>query len=646
MPESKFPAVRFSPMVLLGALLIGCASPNKRGSTQEAADASAAVVAPASTAAVSDSNASSNALAPESAATAKTSAAASTPGTNPTTPSNRVNRVFTTVDGIADRDIRLIVLKAIELRALKRDSKATEAQLRRLHRRAPKQISNSLEPLGYYQVQVKSSFEWQVDKYRAVYTVDLGPQTKINLVDYSIDGPAATDKTVASAWRRVALAKGEYFDHARYENAKAEIQRTLQQRGYLDAELTERRVEIKRAESLADIYLKWNGGVRYRYGPTRFEGGQFDQAFMERYLTYAQGDQYTQTKLLSMQQRMVDADYFSVIEIAPELEESKEGVVPISVQLVPAKQSIYTYGLSFGTDSGAGVRAGLDRRWVNSRGHKLRSGAEFSQRRKSLAISYDMPRADKFRTTYGLNLSYLDEETDTSRSKLARLSAGLAREKNDWRQSLALQWLSGDFEVGGQDGSSTLFYPELILYKRQADDVLYPREGYAITISARAGAEALLSDTSFANANVEARYIHSLSEQTRLLARTSFGAVYAGDFDALPPELRFFAGGDRSLRGYGYQELGPVNDAGLVSGGKYLAVISGEYEYALNETWAVAGFADVGNAFDAQNSDLKTGIGAGLRWRSPVGVVRIDVAAAIDEVGTPLRLHLIIGPDL
>ena len=114
----------------------------------------------------------------------------------------------------------------------------------------------------------------------------------------------------------------------------------------------------------------------------------------------------------------------------------------------------------------------------------------------------------------------------------------------------------------------------------------------------------------------------------------------------LPPELRFFAGGDRSLRGYGYQELGPVNDAGLVSGGKYLAVISGEYEYALNETWAVAGFADVGNAFDAQNSDLKTGIGAGLRWRSPVGVVRIDVAAAIDEVGTPLRLHLIIGPDL
>lgn len=641
MPESNTFAVRISPMVLLGALLVGCASQDKRNP-----DASPTIVEADATAVVESAPTKTAVKVGDDPNVAQPPVERTPAATPVATAARRVNRVFTTVEGIADRDTRLIVLKAIELRALKRNANATEAQLRRLYRRAPKQITTSLEPLGYYQVKVKSTFEWQEDKYRALFTVDLGPKTKINRVDYSIEGAAATDKSVASAWKRVALAKGEDFDHERYENAKAEIQRILQQRGYLDAELVERRVEIKRAESLADIYLKWNGGVRYRYGTTRFEGGQFSQAFMERYLTYQEGDHYTQSKLLSMQQRMVDADYFSVIEIAPELEQSKDGVVPISVQLVPAKQSIYTYGLSYGTDSGAGVRAGLDRRWVNDRGHKLRSGAEFSQRRKSLAISYDIPRSDKYRTTYGLNLSYLDQETETSRSKLARVSAGLAREKNDWRQSLALQWLSGDFEVGGQDGSSTLFYPELILYKRQADDLLYPREGYAITISARAGVEALLSDTSFANANVEARYIHSLADNQRLLARTSLGAVYAQNFDALPPELRFFAGGDRSLRGYGYQELGPRNDAGLVSGGKYLAVISGEYEYALNETWAVAGFADVGNAFNAEDSQIKTGIGAGVRWRSPVGVVRIDVAAAIDEEDTPLRVHLIIGPDL
>ena len=634
MAQSNYSVVRFAPLVLFGALVLGCASPSKRAQTDE----SARLIEPTPP---------TQALpAPAGATPAKTSEVSEGVAATTAAASNRVNRVFTTVEGIADRDIRLNVLKAIELRALKRNAQATDAQLRRLYRRAPKQIRTSLEPLGYYQVKVKSSFALQDGKYRAVFTVDLGPKTKINLVEYSIEGEAASDKTVASAWKRVALVKGQGFDHARYENAKAEIQRTLQQRGYLDAELLERRVEVKRAQSLADIYLKWNGGVRYRYGATIFEGGQFSDAFMQRYLTYEQDDLYSQSKLLSLQQRLVDADYFSVIEIAPELEQSKEGVVPISVQLVPAKQSIYTYGLSFGTDSGAGVRAGLDRRWVNASGHKLRSAAEFSQRRKSLAIGYDIPRVDKYRTLYGLNLSYLDQETDTSRSKLARLSAGVSREKNDWRQSLALQWLSGDFEVGGENGSSTLFYPELILYKRQADDLLYPREGYAITFSARAGAEALLSDTSFANANVEARYIHSLSEKQRLLARTSFGAVYAQNFDALPPELRFFAGGDRSLRGYGYQELGPINDAGLVSGGKYLAVISGEYEYALNETWAVAGFADVGNAFDARSSDIKTGLGAGLRWRSPVGVVRIDLASAIDEDGSPLRLHLIIGPDL
>ncbi len=564
----------------------------------------------------------------------------------PSTEVKRTNRVFTTITGIDDRPIRVNALSAIELRGLKRKQSASEAQIRRLYKRAPKQIALALEPYGYYQPTITPTLGFEDGKFLANFAVDLGPHTLIKAVNFKLDGPAELDLTVNKAWKKFALKPGEPLDHARYEAAKSEVQRVLLQRGYLDSELVQHRVEVSRVNATADVFLTWNSGVRYALGEAKFTGGQFSPEFLARYVSYDPGDLYTQTRLLSLQRRLVEADYFSVVEVSPDIDAAKDGTVPISILLVPAKRSIYSYGVSLGTDSGVGVKGSLERRWVNDLGHKFRSGAEISQRLKTLAANYEVPVADKNRTTYGLNLSYRDQETDTSRSKLSKIGLARTRDWKGWFQTVSLQWLSGNFEIGGEVGSSRLLYPEIILYKREADDLVFPREGYSATISARAGAKGLLSDTSFANASIDARYIHALSSNQRILTRGTFGALYTQDFAAMPPELRFFAGGDRSVRGYNYQELGPLNAAGKVRGGKYLAVLSGEYEYAFNETWALAGFVDIGNAFDAGSSDIAKTVGTGIRWRSPVGIVRIDFAFALDEDKSPLKLHLVIGPDL
>ncbi len=564
----------------------------------------------------------------------------------PSTELKRTNRVFTTISGIDDRAIRVNALSAIELRGLKRKESASEAQIRRLYKRAPKQIAVALEPYGYYQPTITPTLGFEDGKFLANFAVDLGPRTVLKSVSFKLNGPAELDLTVNKAWKKIALKPGQPLDHTRYEAAKSEVQRVLLQRGYLDAELVEHRVDVSRTNASAEVFLSWNSGVRYAFGETKFTGGQFSPEFLARYVSYEPGDLYTQTRLLTLQQRLVDADYFSVVEISPDTDAAKDGRVPISVELVPAKRSIYTYGVSVGTDSGAGVKGSLERRWVNGRGHKFRSSAEISQRLKTLVANYEVPIADKNHTTFDLNLSYLDQETTTSRSKLAKIGLARTRDWKGWVQTYALQWLSGDFVIGGESGTSTLLYPEMILYKREADDLVYPREGYSATINARAGAEGLLSDTSFASASIDARYIHALSDNQRILTRGALGALYAKDFAAMPPELRFFAGGDRSIRGYNYQELGPLNTAGKVRGGKYLAVLSGEYEYAFNETWALAGFADVGNAFDAGSSEVAKTLGTGIRWRSPVGIVRIDFAYALDDEKSPLKLHLVIGPDL
>jgi translocation and assembly module TamA len=193
------------------------------------------------------------------------------------------------------------------------------------------------------------------------------------------------------------------------------------------------------------------------------------------------------------------------------------------------------------------------------------------------------------------------------------------------------------------------------------------RDGWSITAAARAGQEGLLSDTSFAQASVDAKWIRGIGERSRFIARGTVGATSAGDFDKLPPELRFFAGGDRSIRGYPFQTIGPPlpdelvvqaqaecaahpkrDCQDLIVGGKNLVVASAEYEYYFKPNWGIATFVDTGDAFSSFGSyRQKVGVGVGARWRSPVGMVRVDLGFPVhDDNASGVELHIVIGPDL
>jgi translocation and assembly module TamA len=140
--------------------------------------------------------------------------------------------------------------------------------------------------------------------------------------------------------------------------------------------------------------------------------------------------------------------------------------------------------------------------------------------------------------------------------------------------------------------------------------------------------------------------ISQASDHGRLILRAAAGAMVVDNFDALPPELRFFAGGDRSVRGFDYQAIGETNSEGDVIGGKYLTVMSGEYEHYFLDNWGAAVFVDAGDAYSS-DLDANVGAGVGLRWRSPVGLVRLDVAVPlVTDLEDGVRLHIVIGPDL
>jgi translocation and assembly module TamA len=559
-------------------------------------------------------------------------------------------RVSVELDGV-DGELKTVALGALEIQQyVKRD--VSRGQVRRLYRRAEKQIQSALEPYGYYNASVEGDLANDGDNFRAVLHVKPGEAVKVTSVDIRIDGEVEELKAIQAARKAFSPQKGQRLDHAEYERSKAAIQASLFSVGYLDAELITHRVEVERASNSAKIMLEWKLGERYRFAATTFEGGQFSDDFMQRFIPWDVGDYYAQDELLALQQRLFDANYFSISQVEPDTAKAADGSIPISVTLAPAKRTIYTGGVFVGTDTGVGIRGGIERRWVNRKGHKLKFETILAQRLKTLSTLYQIPLPGKNNHSLNFGITYRDENTKTSESKTLRLAANDSRVWRGWTRTIGLQFLTGDFKVADVKGSTTLLYPEISMSKKRADNFNFPRKGWSLTVAARAGQKGLLSDTSFAQIIADAKWIHGLGDNARFIARGSVGYTQVGDFDKLPPELRFFAGGDRSIRGYPYQTVGPRqlfegDTVAKVIGGKELLVGSAEYEYYFTPKWGAATFVDVGDAFSDNNFDLKIGAGFGLRWRSPVGLVRVDLGTPIgDNYASGVELHIVIGPDL
>jgi translocation and assembly module TamA len=221
-----------------------------------------------------------------------------------------------------------------------------------------------------------------------------------------------------------------------------------------------------------------------------------------------------------------------------------------------------------------------------------------------------------------------------------------------------VQYLAGTYEVADQNHNTHLLFGEATLTKKKANDFFFPRRGWSMAYGLRFAPEGLLSDTSFTQLTADGKYIFPAGRRQRVLMRLSLGTMVVDDFNQLPPELRFFAGGDRSIRGFDYQTVGSTREVlptdppdikpeNLVIGGTKLAVASIEYERYFVRDWGAAVFVDGGDAWRGADFNLNIGAGVGVRWRSPVGVVRLDVAKPVkSNLADAIRFHISIGPDL
>jgi translocation and assembly module TamA len=558
----------------------------------------------------------------------------------------RAERVTVVVEGV-EGDMLESVRASIELTQYE-DREVSPVEVRRLFERADDQAREALEPFGYYGAEATAKLERpEPSQYKATVRVKPGEPVIVRKERVVVAGEAAELELVKAALERFQPRQGERLDHGAYERSKQEISSTLSNEGFVRAQLVKHRVEVVRAANSAEIDLEWNPGPRHRFGAVRYTDAQFPDKFLQRYTPWHEGEFYSTEKLLELQQTLVDADYFSAVAVTPDLAHTEGATVPVDVALVPAKRTVYTASLYVSTDSGPGTKLGFERRWLNKRGHKLSSDLQYSTRLEDYRVQYKIPKPGRPNRALNFGVGYRDEETDSSTSRMARAAATEVTDRwKGFTRTLGLQYLNGDFEIAERQHTTSLLYAEGLLTRRKANDLYFPLSGYQLLYGLRVAAESVLSDTSLVQVRAEAKWLQQVGEDGRVILRSLLGGMVVDDFDALPPELRFFAGGDRSIRGFDYQQIGDLDAAGEVIGGEYQIVASAEYEHYFLKNWGAAIFVDAGDAFTRQ-FDTNVGAGVGLRWKSPVGLVRLEVARpVVSDFDHSWRVHLVIGPDL
>ncbi|HHX82546.1 MAG TPA: BamA/TamA family outer membrane protein, partial [Pseudomonadaceae bacterium] len=340
------------------------------------------------------------------------------------------------------------------------------------------------------------------------------------------------------------------------------------------------------------------------------------------------------------------SQYFSRIRVAPLIREAQNATVPVDIELGLRPRHAWSSGLGFTTDTGPRARFSYENRFLNSRGHRLQAASSLSSIRAEVGGSYTVPLNHPLADSVIYSAQYIVEDDDVYKSK--RLQAGISLPTENrwgWQQTISLDLQRDDYEFTNSDDVSILVLPGLSLSKSRADDFINPLHGWKLLASVKGASESLLSDNTFLQFYGSAKWIQGFG-RFRLLARGELGATWIDQGRELPASLRYYAGGDQSVRGYDFRAIGPQDEEGNAQGGRQLAVSSFEVDYSIRDKWRLAVFTDAGSAFDNQGDlDPVYSAGIGLRWLSPIGPLRIDLAHPIDA-DESFRIHVTMGPDL
>jgi translocation and assembly module TamA len=531
------------------------------------------------------------------------------------------------------------------------DGKVNRLWLDRFADQAEERAVNALKPFGYYSASLSTSLdETDEGEYRLHVKIEPGEPVRVKDVSIRLEGPGKDKPVLVEMVSTFPVTTGDVLHQMEYEKAKGAIKFRAIELGYLDSDYITHEIRISLAEKSADISLVLDTGPRYRFGEVTFTGaGDYPDGYLRRFVAFRKGEVFSYAKLGKTQLNLANSDRFKSVIVSPQKEKTEDYEVPIVVKLEEAPSRRLRPGIGYGTDTGARLSVKYRDLNVFGRGREFNSELNLSEKLRGLSLGYIIPDRGSIQSQTEVLLNAIDEDVDRYRSR--RISAEINRTRSFRRGRLGtvyLRILLEDFTVGSGQSDAFLVIPGIRFSQRRYDDVVRPRKGFNYSAEIRGSHQVLGSDTGFLQTILEGGTIISLPADLIFYTRFRGAITFQNEpLRDLPASLRFFTGGDRSVRGYSYQSLGPRDSEGEVVGGKNLLVGSVELEKPLFKNWGVAVFYDAGNAFNSLSDiNLFQGAGIGGRYYTKIGTVRLDIARQIDVANPDFRIHLTVGVGL
>ncbi len=583
----------------------------------------------------------------------------------------------------------------LSLEQRRHEANLNEQRIRRLHAQAEREIRTALQPFGYYSPEIEGELIPPPESgmgWIARYQIEPGEPVYIERISIEVVGPGREEASWPALLAAQPLRERSVLHHLAYEQTKRNLFSHATSIGYLNARYRHSQIQVNPAQGVANIELVLDTGPLFRFGEALIEQSLFGESFMRRHLTYTPGDPLTDQALAQLRRTLSATGYFSRIILDTDLQQADaDHHVPLEIQLTPAKPNQYRARLGYGTDTGIGLRADWRRRYLTEYGHHFNLGAIATQEKNTLItdLRYQIPLNPANRTFLelglrhrGKDLGYDDiglRQGDETRITSYATEGGLHRPRQLWglelEERISLGYLSDRYSIFdllfghqppevrsyiadllGPQALATLnptfnaLIPGIGWSYRRSDDPIFPTDGEYLNLQLRGALDGFASNLTFFQTDLRGVLTRPLFGRDRIITRghlaytqVSTEAVLGIEFNQMPESYEYRTGGDSSVRGYAYESL---VSGSAITGGKHLLVGSIEYEKRLLEEWSIAAFYDLGNAFnDFSDPNLKAGAGVGARWYSPVGLVRLDLAFALDDPGTPWRIHFRIGPE-
>lgn len=565
------------------------------------------------------------------------------------------------IHGVDDQ-LRTNVLAYLSFERYKKRTDLSADTAERLHNRVEREVQSALRPFGFYEPKVESDLkDLGKGEWRVTIDINPGPPVVVGKIEVTVEGPGATDPLFERITAHPPLRVGDRLNHATYESIKSDLQRTAATYGYLDARLTRNKMVVDPKNHQATVALDMQTGERYRFGATTIEQTSVRDSLVRRYLRYKEGDPFDLTQVLRTQFALDDAQYFSNLEVLPLDADRQAHTVPVSIRADRSRRNRYSFGAGYATDTGVrGTLTWEDRR-VNTLGHRFSVTVEASQVERYLLQSrYIIPIGDPavenltFQGTVE-QLQLADIVTHT-----ASVGPSVTKVTGNWQYVwFANAMRTIDDSVAGVN-TARMLVPGIDIASVPKGYLGEPIFQHPFFAEIRGSDSRIGSDANFLQLHIQAEHVFQIADKWHLLMRDEFGTMAVQHWNDVPAIMRFFAGGDNSVRGFAYDELSPIDavcpkDAQgntLLSkcqtykdGGKNLITGTVEVIRDLPRNFGVATFFDYGNAFNHFGDPLEYSAGVGFRVRLPVVTLGIDVAQPLSRTGGP-RLHINFSPKL